>query len=267
MFLVVMGAAFALVGGVVDIGVGLGRFPGELIIMGSIFVVVGLVLLAVGGVMVRGARRRAHVLATGIAGTALITSVRQTSVRVNDQPVIAITLTVRVPGRPEYPVTVRQVIPFIRLPQIQPGRTLAVKVAQERPEEVVIDWAAPVGAGAPVAAAGMPAGPPLPGVPGYAANLPPDQLREQVRSIGATGRAIIDAVQQTGPQDGKVGFQLGMWVQLDSGPAFRVDNAPAAVETRYAVLVRPGITVPLRIAQVRPGVTMTVLEWEKLADA
>ena len=265
MFLLVMGAAFALVGGVVDIGVALGSFPDELIIMGSIFVVVGLVLLAVGAVLVRGARRRAHVLATGVPGTALITSIRQTSVRVNDQPVIAITLTVRVPGRPEYPVTVRQVIPFIRLPQIQPGRTLAVRVAQERPEEVVIDWAAPVGA--PAAAAGTPAGPPLPGVPQYAVNLPPDQLREQVRSVGATGRAIIDAVQQTGPQDGKVGFQLGMWVQLDSGPAFRVDNAPAAVETRYAVLVRPGITVPLRIAQVRPGVTMTVLEWEKLSDA
>jgi len=94
MFLLVMGAAFALVGGVVDIGVALGSFPDELIIMGSIFVVVGLVLLAVGAVLVRGARRRAHVLATGVPGTALITSIRQTSVRVNDQPVIAITLTV-----------------------------------------------------------------------------------------------------------------------------------------------------------------------------
>jgi hypothetical protein len=144
---------------------------------------------------------------------------------------------------------------------------------------VAIDWsgapsAVPQFAGLPgVAPQPVPGGPPAPGTPGgpqvpsipeYAAGLPADQLREQVRSVGAPGRAIIDAVEQVGPQGDQVGYRLGMWVQLDSGPAYRVENAPAAVELRYAALVRPGIAVPLRIAQVRPGVTMTVLEWEKL---
>ena len=62
----------------------------------------------------------------------------------------------------------------------------------------------------------------------------------------------------------RIRYLLGMWVQLDSGPAYRVDNAPATVEVHYAARVVPGVTVPLRIAQVRPGVTMSVLEWEKL---
>ena len=105
---------------------------------------------------------------------------------------------------------------------------------------------------------------PVPSLPPHAADLPAEQLREQVRAMGATGRAVIDAVRPTGAQGDKAGFTLGMWVQLDSGPAFRVDNAPAAVEQIYAGRVAPGVTVPLRIAQVRPGVTMTVLEWDRL---
>jgi hypothetical protein len=294
MFLVVMGLAFALVGAGVDIGVALGAVPSVLLLMGSIFLVVGLVITAVGVFMVRGARAKAALLATGLAGTGRIVSVRQTSVMVNNQPLIAIGLQVEVPGRVAYPVELKEIIPFIRLPQIQPGGTLAVKVDPQRPERVAIDWGAsstvapagypglaPVGqvaqfAGYPgvvpqpvpggPAAPGTPGGPEVPTIPEYAASLPVEQLREQVRSIGAPGRAVVDAVNQIGPQGDKIAFQLGMWVQLDSGPSYRLDNAPVQVEVRYAALVRPGVAVPLRIAQVRPGVTMTVLEWEKLVD-
>lgn len=274
MFLVVMGAAFALVGAVVDVLAAVHVFPTALLLMGSIFVLTGGILLVVGVLMVRSARGRARLLATGLAGTARISSVRQTSMMVNNQPVLAFELLVEVPGRPAYTATLRELVPFIRLAQVQPGSTLAVRVDPARPERVAIDWGAsvsgaqpfgiaPSGVGSPRA---VPQVPDLPHVPEYAAGLPVEQLREHVRSVGAPGRAIIDAVRQVGPQGDKIGYQLGMWVQLDSGPAYRLDDAPVAVEPRFTMLVRPGVTVPLRIAQVRPGVTMTVLEWERLSD-
>jgi len=263
----------------VDVAAALEVIPSSLLLMGSIFILTGTILDAVGFVMVRSARGKARLLATGLAGTARITSVRQTNMMVNNQPVIAFELLVAVPGRPEYTARYREVVPFIRLGQIQPGNTVAVRVDAARPERVAIDWGASVQApvsplGVPGYAAGQLAGvvpgmvttPQVPSVPEYAAGLPPDQLREQVRSVGAPGRAIIDAVEQTGPEGDTIGYRLGMWIQLDSGPSYHVENTPAAVEPRYAVLIRPGVAVPLRMAQVRPGVTVTVLEWDKLAD-
>ncbi len=264
MFLVILGSAFLLVGVGVDVAAALGVIPSTLLLMGSIFILTGAILDTVGFVMVRSARGRAQLLATGLAGTARITSVRQTNVMVNNQPVIAFELLIAVPGRPEYAARYREVVPLIRLGRIQPGTTVAVRVDPARPERVAIDWGASVPAS--VSSFGIAAGPQVPSVPEYAAGLPPDQLREHVRSVGATGRAIIDTVEQTGPEGDKIGYRLGMWIQLDSGPAYHVENTPAAVEPRYAVLVRPGVAVPLRMAQVRPGVTVTVLEWDKLSD-
>ena len=282
MFLVILGSAFLLAGVGVDVAAALGVIPSELLLMGSIFVLTGAILDTVGLMMVRSSRARARLLATGLAGTARITSVRQTNVMVNNQPVIAFELLVAIPGRPEYPARHREVVPLIRLGQVQPGTSVAVRVDPQRPERVVIDWGASVpgpvssfavpGYAARLAASGgvvpgTPAAPPpVPSVPEYAAGLPMEQLREHVRSVGAPGRAIIDAVEQVGPEGDKIGYRLGMWVQLDSGPSYHVEHAPAAVEPRYAVLVRPGVAVPLRMAQVRPGVTVTVLEWEKLSD-
>ena len=282
MLLLVLGGIFAVVGIVVVVGVAIDPGSSALLSMGIVFVVVGAILLAVGVAIVGGQRRRRRVLAEGIAGTARITSVTQTNTMINNQPVMVLRLMVNIPDRPPYEAHLRQVIPFVLLMRAQPGSVVAVKVDPNQADRPVIDWNAPVAggvnayagggamAGVGFGGAGLPAGGvgpanvPVPSLPPYAADLPVDQLREQVRSMGATGRAVIDSVQPTGAQGDRAGFTLGMWVQLDSGPAFRVDNAPAAVEQVYAGRVAPGVTVPLRIAQVRPGVTMTVLEWEKL---
>lgn len=266
MFLVVMGAAFALVGAVVDGLAAVQVFPTSLLLMGSIFVLTGVILLAVGIGMVRSARGKARLLATGLAGTATISSVRQTSMMVNNQPVLAFELLVQVPGRPPYTATLRELIPFIRLAQVQPGNTLAVRVDPARPERVAIDWGASVTTAQPFGIAPARQAPQVPDLPRVPDGLPPDQLRAQVCAYGAPGRAILDAVRQVGPDRDMIMFSLSMWVQLDSGPAYRVEDSPALVEPRYTVLVRPGTTVPLHTAQVRPGVTVTVLEWERLSD-
>ena len=290
MFLVILGGLF-LVAGLAVLGfIAAGAAPGALAVMAIIFVFVGLLNGSIGVVMLTRGRRRKRILATGIAGSGTIVEARQTSMEINDQPVIALKLEIQLPGRPSYLVNKRQVVPFIRLASIQPGTTLPIRVDPAKPNEIEIDWNGrpPSGRGArygsdPVAAAtaflgaqfaaqaaqvAQPQVNPdtldVPTLPPHMANMSNEELRENVREIGASGRAVVDTVSVVGPVGDKMGYRLGMWVQLDSGPSFRVDNGPASVETAYVSKVVPGVTVPLRIAHVRPGVTMTVLEWERL---
>ncbi|GAA5180229.1 hypothetical protein GCM10023322_12060 [Rugosimonospora acidiphila] len=242
------------------------------LVMAIIFVVFGLALVATGREAVRSRRRRQYLMVEGLAGAARIESVAQTSLTVNDQPVVKFGLSVAVADRAAYPVTVREAVPLLQLARVAVGAVLAVRVDPARPDQVEIDWDTPA---AEVSSAAqqptiqqptaqqpimeLPPGIVLPRVP-ERTDRQPAQLPEQVRAIGAPGRAIVDTVRVSDTD----GYLLDMWVQLDSGPSYRMENAPARVDPRYAAKVRPGVTVPVRVAQIRPGVSMAVLEWEKL---
>jgi hypothetical protein len=292
MFLVILGGAF-LVAGLAVLGlIAAGTAPGALAVMAVIFVLVGLLNGGIGVTMLRSGRHRKQLLTTGIAGTATVREVHQTSVRVNDQPLLSMTLDVQLPGREPYQVKKRQVVQYLGLSGMYPGATFAVRVNPAKLTDLEIDWAAPA-AGRTIAgdrgqaraaaltflSAGLAsvqdspqvnANQPnpnelnLPTLPPHMANMTAEEQRENVRELGAPGRAIVDAVSIVGPVGDKMGYRLGMWVQLDSGPSFRVDNGPATVETQFSAKVLPGVTVPLRMAHVRPGVTMTVLEWDRV---
>jgi hypothetical protein len=265
MVLVVLGAVFAVLGIAAVVTILLTPAPTIVVLGPAIFAATGLGLFIGGLFMVQAQRRRRRILAEGIPGTARIVSVTQTSVMVNNQPVMRLQLAVTMPDRPRYEVSVRRTIPFVLMARVQPGNTVGVRVDREDGDRLEIDWNAPVAQPAQVPAPmAEPAMPALPAVPDYLTNLPPEQLREQVRSIGVTGRAIVKAVQQTGATAETIGYLLDLWVQLDSGPAYHLANAPAFVESRYASRVAPGVKVPVRLAQLRPGVTMTVLEWDRL---
>ena len=286
MFLVILGGAF-LVAGLVVLGlIAAGTAPGALALMAVIFVLVGLLNGGVGVMTMRAGRHRKRILSTGIAGSAVLREVRQTSVRINGQPLLALKLEVHLPDREPYRVKKRQVVQYLGLAGMQPGATLAVRVNPARLTDVEIDWNTRAGgrtfvsSGEAMAAAQAfmgpefaPVEPPptldpnqldLPTLPPHMATMTAAEQRENVRELGAPGRAIVDAVSIVGPVGDKMGYRLGMWVQLDSGPSFRVDNGPATVETQYSAKVLPGVTVPLRMAHVRPGVTMTVLEWDRV---
>lgn len=84
----------------------------------------------------------ANAATNGMDATATVTAVRQQGGMVNFQPMIELDLTVMAPGNPPYPLTVKQVVPQTQLAMLQPGTSLKVKVDQNDPSAVWIDFAA-----------------------------------------------------------------------------------------------------------------------------
>ncbi len=87
-----------------------------------------------------GVQQLQRVGATGIPGSARLLAIADTGGSLNDHPICELQLEVTVPGRAPYPATVRQPVPRMQAPMLQPGATLAVKVDPEDPTAVVTDW-------------------------------------------------------------------------------------------------------------------------------
>jgi hypothetical protein len=134
-FELVLAAAFAagtLMGGDAAMGFGI-----TALILG----LTGIGLLVFGLRSLRSAKDARRVIATGIAGTATITSIAQTGVFINNNPQVELGLTVHLPDRPEYPAVRKEVLPMVLLARFQPGSTLPVKVDPQKQSDVVIQWA------------------------------------------------------------------------------------------------------------------------------
>lgn len=67
-----------------------------------------------------------NLMATGKQGEATILSMEDTGMRINDDPRLALTLEVRIPGYPPYQIRKTLTIEMIRMPQVQPGLVVAV---------------------------------------------------------------------------------------------------------------------------------------------
>ena len=88
--------------------------------------------------MLAAQNKAAEAAVTGLDAMATVASVRQGTAMVNFQPVVEIDLTVLAPGRPPYPVTIEQVVDQVNLARLQPGASVAVKVAADDPQSVFI---------------------------------------------------------------------------------------------------------------------------------
>lgn len=73
-----------------------------------------------------------------VSGTATIDAVADTGMFVNEAPVLELSMTVMVPGRPPYPVKHRQLVPHSALARFQPGAVIAVKVSHQDPNQLMI---------------------------------------------------------------------------------------------------------------------------------
>jgi hypothetical protein len=104
------------------------------------FLIIGFTFTIVGSVILRMGRARKQLLTTGLVGRAEIVSATQTSMYVNDQPVVQMQLNVTVPGHPPYPVSHREVVPLLALAMVQPGRSLPVAVDPANANKLAIDW-------------------------------------------------------------------------------------------------------------------------------
>ena len=74
----------------------------------------------------------------GIAGTATIDSIADTGTFVGDSPVLELSMTVTVPGRPPYPVKHRQLVSHVSAARFQPGALLTVRVSPQDPNQLMI---------------------------------------------------------------------------------------------------------------------------------
>lgn len=88
----------------------------------------------------KGAARRKALLRQGVDASAKLMVVEQTGTRVNDQPMLQLRMMVEVPGKSPYSVLHREVVPQIRLAQLQPGMHLPVKVDPKDPRNMAIAW-------------------------------------------------------------------------------------------------------------------------------
>ncbi|HMS63136.1 MAG TPA: SHOCT domain-containing protein [Solirubrobacteraceae bacterium] len=87
-----------------------------------------------------GIQETQRVTANGVAGTARVLGVTDTGATLNEHPVCEIQLEVTVPGEGPYTTTIRQAIPRMQAPMLQPGTPLPVKVDPADRDSVVLDW-------------------------------------------------------------------------------------------------------------------------------
>jgi hypothetical protein len=271
---------------------GLSSGIGGLTMTGAILGIVGIGLLVFG----IGARKKAaeadRIDQTGLAGTAQITGMTQTGMYLNNNPQIGLNLIVTVPGRNPYPIEVRQFVPLMLLGSLMVGGTLPVKVDQQDPSKVVIDWdgggqvqqpawpgqwagampgAVMPGAGMPMQAGefsgGMPPGGMVaPQMVTSSVNVAGqgnvDQLRAQLAATGLDGTGTIVQAQDTGVAIGASKlFSVQMTVNVP-GKAPYQETSAAVVPADDAPKLVTGASVPVKVAQDNPNLVM--IQWDRI---
>ncbi|MCW5772691.1 MAG: hypothetical protein KIT16_13695 [Rhodospirillaceae bacterium] len=252
-----------------------------------------IVFVTVGGIVVlffvmrrvMGGDRK--LLATGIPGTALVLAVRDTGVTINNvNAVIEATLQVSLPGRPPYEAKAEVTLGRMSWGALQPGMTVAVKVAPDDPSRIAIDLSRPVsampmgampmGAGMPMAAPGMVATPggsfPLAGVAGP---MRADRVREAADVIAEGERAegTIQAVSHTGATAGQMVPTIepekandpmvfvSMQVQPYKGAAFAAQGIYRVPQRKLSALAI-GRKVPVSYIPGEPS--SATIDWSRL---
>ena len=254
-----------------------------MVLTGAILGITGLLLILFGAASLRKAAANKRIDETGLAGTGQIVGLTQTGMYMNDNPQVGIQMVVSVPGKNPYQVEVRQFVPLILLGSIQIGATLPVKVDQQDPSKVVIDWdggvqpnqqfvqqwggampgmggAVPGMGGAMPGMTAMPAA--APGMMPQAAGGSADQLRAQVTATGIDGTATINSATDSGVVVGanKL-FNVQLTVNVPGRAPYQETSA-AMVPPEDAAKVVAGATVPVKVAADNPALVM--IQWDKV---
>lgn len=89
---------------------------------------------------VRSASRTAHFLKNGIPAKARVISAEQTSIRINEKPVIKYEFEIEQEGRPSFTKKVRKATPQVLIPQLQPGKTIPALIDPLAPSKVLLQF-------------------------------------------------------------------------------------------------------------------------------
>jgi hypothetical protein len=106
------------------------------------FIPLGVVFTGMGVMFRRSRGRRTKLMQSGLPGTATIRSLQQTSMMVNNEPVINLSVYVEPEGRQPFEATVRTAVSMVTLSQVdlKPGAKLPVKVNPDKANDFIIDW-------------------------------------------------------------------------------------------------------------------------------
>lgn len=100
--------------------------------MGGLFVLIPLIISRAAAAK---QKRLEDLLATGQQGDAVILSLEDTGVRVNDNPRVSMMLEVRLDGHAPYQVEKTMLVPLIRMSQVQVGSTVEVVADPSKPDD------------------------------------------------------------------------------------------------------------------------------------
>lgn len=98
---------------------------------------IGITLLAIAipiGLSLMNRRKAQQIMATGTPGQATIMQMQDTGMRINDDPRLKLLLQVQIPGYAPYQIWKTVTVPMIRLPQVQPGNTIAIMADPAQPQ-------------------------------------------------------------------------------------------------------------------------------------
>jgi hypothetical protein len=88
----------------------------------------------------REQQAKASLLQTGVAGVARVTSVVDSGVRVNFEPVLDIELEVALEDGRHYAARVRELAPQMYAGRIEPGANIGVRADAVDPQYITLDW-------------------------------------------------------------------------------------------------------------------------------
>ncbi len=138
----ILGPIFLAVGIYLNIA---GGYAGQ--IASITFMIIGVVFTALGYFFRKMGAKHKRLMAVGTPGTGTIISVSETSMRINNNPVVAIEMDVVGSGFMQFRTTMKTPVSPVTLSQVnlKPGASLPVKVDPSSPQKnMIVDWNAAI---------------------------------------------------------------------------------------------------------------------------
>lgn len=102
----------------------------------------GPIVLVLSAIILGFRRRKTQIVEHGVAGRARIEEIAQTGSRIGGRAVLALSVSVSIPGRAGYPARVRTAPPYHLTNLIRRGSQLPVLVHAQKPDRLLVDWQA-----------------------------------------------------------------------------------------------------------------------------
>lgn len=254
----------AFVSGAIGMATG-GETRAALLIVALSIGVTGLVFTFIGSRLGTVAGLDKSLRASGVAGTAAVTSIRDLGVRVNGAPVLELGLDVDVVSHAAYSTTIRQRVPLF-WGQLLAGSRVGVVVDPSDPQHLAIDWDATV--------EGPPATTPTAGIVQALVDQPPPvRDAEHLLRVGRTARAIIISMTDAGDMSELGLVEVG--AEGDDDRLFVVDMEvqqagldPYEVRVAHGVpehlVGRVGPRTKVRVAVDRDNDQAVAIDWSSV---